>query len=95
MALVKETTCILARLSGQFCRQTILPVTLLQLLQMEYTDILQHVLERRHRVEWLDFDGLKRALATGDFLPETVTIPGYLFLAKNRSHPHHSIQQRH
>ena len=78
IALVKETTCVCLCLCAECHLQPILFVNLLCLIHTEYNESFHQALEQRLRVAWTDFDGLERELATGNFSPEMVIMPGFL-----------------
>ena len=65
-----------ARLRAQTQRYPALPVALLRLLQTEFSEIFRQALERRQRVRWPDFERLRRDLATGNFRPDSIDLPG-------------------
>ena len=73
--LLEETSRFSPRLRAQACHQPTLTAALLRLIQQEFNDSFFHEFERRQRVRWPNFESLRRALATGNFRLELVTLP--------------------
>ena len=59
-------------------QQPTFPADLLRLIRKEFNKILCQALERRQRVQWTVFKSLRKALATGNFRPDLVALPGRL-----------------
>ena len=78
--LLEETSEVILRLKAQACQQPNFPVALLRLIQQEFNKSFCQALERQKRVRWLNFEILQRALATGNFWPDLVALPGGLAL---------------
>ena len=74
--LLEETSGVSSRLQAQARQKPTFPGELLRLIQKYFNEIFCQGLERRHRVRWPNFKNMRRALATGSFLPEVVALPG-------------------
>ena len=74
--LIEETSGASLRPRAHACNQPTFPSALLRLIQQEFNKIFRQALERRHRVRWSNFEILRRALATGNFRPDLVTLSG-------------------
>ena len=73
--LLEETAGVIPRLRVQARRQPTFPADLLRQIHKEFNENFCQALERRQRVIWPNFESLRRALATGNFRPELVTLP--------------------
>ena len=76
--LLGGTAGVSPRLREQAGHQPTFPAALLRLTQKEFNESFRQALERRQRVRWLNFESLRRAIATGIFWPELLTLPGEL-----------------
>ena len=74
--LAKETAYVGARLRAQTQRQPDQPVSLLSLLHTQFNESSRQALERQHRVRWPDFEWIQQELATWNFRPENIALPG-------------------
>ena len=66
------------RLRAQALHQPTFPAALIRLIQQDFNERFRQALDRRHKVRWSNFDSLQRAIATGNFRPELITLPGRL-----------------
>ena len=57
-------------------QQPTFPAALLHLIHQEFNESFRQELKRRQRVRWPNFKNLLRDLATGNFRPELVALPG-------------------
>ena len=76
LLLLEETSGIRPTLRAQACQQPTFPAALLRLIQHEFNEIFRQALERRQRVRWPNFESLRSALATINFRPKLVALPG-------------------
>ena len=74
--LMYETAYVRAILRAQMQRQPTLTLALLHLLQTQFIESFCQALEWRQRVRWSDFKQLRQDLATGNFWPESIVLPG-------------------
>ena len=75
---LEETSGVIPRLRAQAHQQPTFPTSLLCLIHQEFNKSFRKALERRQRVRWPNFNILSRDLATGNFHPELVALPGWL-----------------
>ena len=75
---LEEKDIVSLRLRAQACQQPTFPTALLCLIQQEFNESFHQTLERRKRVRWTNFESLPKALATGNFRPELITLPAGL-----------------
>ena len=78
--LLEDTSGVSPRMRAQDHQQPTFPSALLCLIQHEFNKSFCQSLYRRQMVWWMNFESLQRALATGNFRPELVTLPGRLAL---------------
>ena len=76
--LINETSGVSLRLRRQARQQSAFPTTLLRLIHQEFDESFHQEMERRQRVWWTYIEGLRQALATGNFRPKLVALPGGL-----------------
>ena len=74
--LLEETAGVRPRLRSQARQQPTPPSALLHLTQQEFNESFCQALERRKRVNRPNFESLQRDLATVNFRPKMVTLPG-------------------
>ena len=74
--LIEETSVISPQLQVQARHQPTFPAAFLLLIQQDFNESFCQALYRQHRVRWTDFESLWRALATGNFRPKLVALPG-------------------
>ena len=76
--LIEETDGVSLRLRSKAQHQPTFPSSILCLIHTNSNESFCQALERRKRVWWTDFEGLRRALAIGKFQPELVALSGGL-----------------
>ena len=74
--LLEETSGVSPRIRAQARHQPTFPAALLRLIHRVFNESFRQALERRYRVRRPNFESLIRALATGNFRPELVNLPG-------------------
>ena len=83
--LIEETYVVVARIRAQERRQTFFPAALLRLIKTQFNDSFHQGVGRRQMVRWCEFEKLWQELATGNFLPEKMMMPGALTLPSSTS----------
>ena len=78
LLLLEETAGVIPRLRAQEHHQPTFPAAFLRLIHQEFNKSFHQALVRRQRVRCPNFESLRRALVTGNFWPELVTLPGGL-----------------
>ena len=78
--LLEEASGVSPRLRAQSRQQHTFPTDILRLIHQEFNESFRQALERWKRVGWPNFESLWRALATGDFRPKLVSLPGGIAL---------------
>ena len=76
--LLEETSGVSQRLRAQARQKSTFPSALLRLIQQEFNKSFYQALDRWQRVRWMNLESLRRALATGNFRPDLVALPGGL-----------------
>ena len=76
--LLEETSRVSPRLTAQARHKPTFHAALLRLIQKNFNESFRQALERRQRVIWPNLEILIRAIATRNFRPELVTLPGGL-----------------
>ena len=74
--LIEETSGVSLRLQAQARQQPTFPAALLYLIQKDFNESLWQALDMWQRVQWKDFESLRRFLKTGNFRLELVALLG-------------------
>ena len=74
--LVEDTAHVGAILREPMQRQPALTIAFLCILQTEFNKIFRKALERQQGVRWPYFERLRQYLATGNFRPDSIALPG-------------------
>ena len=85
--LLKDISRVSPSLRPQALQKPTFPAILLSLIQQEFNESFGQALERRQRVQCPNFERLHRALATGNFRPDIVALPGRLAPTEHPLYP--------
>ena len=85
--LMEETSGARPRLWAKAHHQSTFPASLIHLIQQEFNASFRQALDMRQMVRRPHFEIPRRALETGKFRPELVTLPGGLAPPERPLHP--------